>query len=575
MGHDLLIRNGLIVDGSGTEPYRGEVAVDADLVTEIGRITDRGTQEIDAEGHAVTPGFVDAHTHMDAQVFWDPLGTCVCWHGVTTAVMGHCGFTLAPSSAGDSALVVRNLERAEDISGAAMAAGIDWSWTTFPEYLQAVESLSKGINYATNVGHSALRTFVMGERAFSEEATQDEIAAMAAHLRDGIKAGAVGFTTSRTRQHETSDDRPVASRLAAWHEVETLARAMAETGRGMFQMVEDQPAPEAEAAHDERLVDLAVSTGIPFVLGAVGANARSNLALLDRIVEGGGRGVGMTHCRGIGTLSSFRTRTSFDSLPTWSDVRRLPEAEQRRLFAEPDVRSRLVAAVHRGGFRNGVGAEARPPDFDRMRVVFSPILNTNPTVGQLASSRRVDPVEVILDCAVEDIGTFFYQTITPTDEQTLVEYMRHPPEHPRLLRCRCACEPDVRLLVANPSVGLLGPGQAGIHPPRGRSNAELGSGACMGLPLTWPAAAGHGRRPQRLRSGHRRSRHANRGRRPPRRRHTVETDGHRISSDNPGRPGRSRAGRAHRRLPGSTSPGRKTRTGHPTPIRYMTPCPSD
>ena len=147
----------------------------------------------------VTPGFIDGHTHMDAQVFWDELGTNSCWHGVTTVVMGHCGFTLAPALPDARELVVRNLERAEDIAPAALAAGIDWTWTSFAEYLDALDRIPKGINYAANIGHSALRTYVMGERAFEGEATDDDLAAMKAELSDALRAGAYGFTTSRTR----------------------------------------------------------------------------------------------------------------------------------------------------------------------------------------------------------------------------------------------------------------------------------------------------------------------------------------------------------------------------------------
>ena len=180
MDYDVVIRNGTVVDGTGLPGYRADVGIHRGIITAIGRIHDRGAEEIDAEGHAVTPGFIDGHTHMDAQVFWDPLGSCSCWHGVTTAIMGHCGFTLAPAPAEAKQLVVRNLERAEDISGTAMAAGIDWTWTTFAEYLDAVDRLPKGINYVANVGHSALRTYVMGERAFTDEASPDEVAAMAA-----------------------------------------------------------------------------------------------------------------------------------------------------------------------------------------------------------------------------------------------------------------------------------------------------------------------------------------------------------------------------------------------------------
>src|SRR4051812_31829239 len=208
MEFDLVIRNGTVVDGSGLGSYRADVGVVGDTITFVGRIRERGVEEIDAEGHVVTPGFVDGHTHLDAQIFWDARGTNSCWHGVTTVVMGNCGFTLAPVRPDAHALVVRNLERAEDIDARALAGGIEWGWETFAEYLDAVDQVPKAINYAANVGHSALRTFVMGERAFTQPATDDDLAAMERELRDALRAGALGFTTSRSEHHETSDDRP-------------------------------------------------------------------------------------------------------------------------------------------------------------------------------------------------------------------------------------------------------------------------------------------------------------------------------------------------------------------------------
>ena len=196
--YDLIIRNGTIVDGSGMPRFRADVAVEGDKIAAIGKIRANARETIDADGHVVAPGLVDAHTHMDAQVFWDALGTCSCWHGVTSVVMGNCGFSLAPCGEKDKLLVMRNLERAEDISPEAMQAGIKWSWTTFAQYLDAVDRQPKGINYAAYMGHSALRTYVMGERAFDEEATTEDIALMREEIRDAIRAGAIGFTTSRT-----------------------------------------------------------------------------------------------------------------------------------------------------------------------------------------------------------------------------------------------------------------------------------------------------------------------------------------------------------------------------------------
>ena len=189
MPYDLVIKNGTVIDGSGLPGFRADVGVRHGRVVSIGRIRERGRETLDAEGHVVAPGFVDGHTHMDAQIFWDPLGTSSCYHGITSVVMGNCGFTLAPCASKDKHLVVRNLQRAEDIPPEAMEAGIDWRWTTFPEFLDTLEALPKGINYAGYIGHSALRTYVMGERAFEKQATEDELSAMERELRDALRAG--------------------------------------------------------------------------------------------------------------------------------------------------------------------------------------------------------------------------------------------------------------------------------------------------------------------------------------------------------------------------------------------------
>ena len=236
MAYDLLIKNGWVVDGSGLPRYRGDVGVKDGKIVAIGRLRESAKEVIDAEGRVVAPGFVDGHTHMDAQVFWDPLGTSSCWHGITSVVMGNCGFTLAPCAKKDRHLVIRNLERAEDIAGEAMEAGIDWRWTTFPEFLDTLDSLPKGINYSGYIGHSALRTYVMGERAFDGPASEDDLAAMERELRNALMAGAIGFTTSRSPSHETPDSKPVASRMAAWSEVQRLVGAMGELNAGIFEL---------------------------------------------------------------------------------------------------------------------------------------------------------------------------------------------------------------------------------------------------------------------------------------------------------------------------------------------------
>src|SRR6187399_1660364 len=154
--YDLVIRNGTIVDGSGLAGYRADVGIIGNRIAALGRIRERGAQDVDATGHVVTPGFIDGHTHMDAQVFWDPLGSCSCWHGVTTVVMGNCGFTLAPGTAEQRDMILSNIVRAEDISPAAIGAAVNWNWTSFRDYMNVVDKLPKTINYAANIGHSAL-----------------------------------------------------------------------------------------------------------------------------------------------------------------------------------------------------------------------------------------------------------------------------------------------------------------------------------------------------------------------------------------------------------------------------------
>lgn len=425
MRFDLVIRGGTVVDGSGLGAYRADVGVVGRRIGRIGRIDERGTHEVDAEGHVVTPGFIDGHTHMDAQIFWDRLGSNSCWHGVTTVVMGNCGFTLAPASAEQSALVVRNLERAEDISADAMAAGIDWTWTTFAEYLDAIDALPKGINYAANVGHSALRTYAMGERAFTEEATDEDLDAMAGELIGALAAGAFGFTTSRTHHHETSDGRPVASRLASWEEVRRLVLAMGRSGSGVFQMVEDAPGPDEVGARDAAIIDLAVESGVPFAIPTATA-ARRPISLIERTVAAGGRMFGLGHCRGIGTMSSFRTQLPFDSLPEWQEIRRRPFEEIRDLLKDPEVRARLVKVAHDGPYREALGGEARKPDFERLQILRTP-LPPHQTVADLARAEGVDPVEIMIDLALETDGSqFFVQTNTPFDHDGIKKVLAHP-----------------------------------------------------------------------------------------------------------------------------------------------------
>jgi N-acyl-D-amino-acid deacylase len=432
--YDVVIRNGTVVDGSGFGSYRADVGVIGGTIACVGRIREQGRQEIDAEGCAVTPGFIDGHTHMDAQVFWDPAGANSCWHGVTTVVMGNCGFTLAPVRSNARELVVRNLERAEDIDPRALATGIDWSWETFPEYLDAVDRQPKAINYAANIGHSALRTWAMGERAFEGEADDDELDRMARHLEEAMRAGAVGLTTSRSEHHETSDGRPVASRLASWDEVRRLVAVMGDLGVGMLEGgAEDVLSPDDDRRllSHRRMRELAVESGVTLTSGIIATDpgGYQMLALIDSIAEAGGRMIGQSHCRGINVLLSFATRLPYDLLPEWQAVRSLPVEEQMRALRDPAVRTPLIDSAMHGDYSRwrGIGAMPRKPDFDGIRVYLNG-LPPNPTVNELAAARGVSAAEAMIDLALEtDFQQLFIQpSLYQQDPDALLAVLRHP-----------------------------------------------------------------------------------------------------------------------------------------------------
>ena len=433
MPYDLVIKNGTVIDGTGLPRYRADVAVRHGRIAAIGRIREAAREVVDAEGRVVTPGFIDGHTHMDAQVCWDPYGTCSCWHGVTTVVMGNCGFTLAPCGKRERHLVVRNLERAEDIAAEAMDAGIDWTWTTFPEFLDRVDALPKGINYAGYVGHSALRTFAMGERAFEKESSEDELSVMERELRDAMRAGAIGFTTSRSPSHETPDRRPVASRLASWDEVRRLVGVLGEMNAGVFELAGERAGgdPERLREYHVRLRDLAVESGRPITWGLFSRREepdlwRTYLALLEETAARGGRMFAQVHSRALTVVLSFKTNLPFDRLPAWRELRALPLDQQQARLRDPELRRRLVEAAKERDERRPIGAEARLGSYEWIFVMDSPE-GPHRSVAEIARERGIDPVEAIIDLALEkDLDRFFLQPIANENQDHALELITHP-----------------------------------------------------------------------------------------------------------------------------------------------------
>ncbi|MDP1752214.1 MAG: amidohydrolase family protein [Reyranella sp.] len=438
MALDLVIRGGTVVDGSGKARFTADVGIADGKIVEVGRVTSVAARIIDADGLMVSPGFIDGHTHMDAQVAWDPLGTCSCWHGVTSVIMSNCGFALAPCKPEDRDWYARCLSAVEDIPTEAMAAGIDWSWETFPEYLATVERLPKAINYGMYIGHSALRMYVMGQRALSEKATEDDMTRMAAAVKEALRAGAMGFSSSRASTHVTPDDTPVASRIAEWEEIDRIIAAMAELDAGIFQVGPDIASGAAHRAFLARLREVALTYRRPIMFGVLATKQGDDptgwayqTRYIDDTVAAGGRMFGQGTTRSINAIFSLKSYLPFDVLPAWRKVRDLPMAEQKRRLADPEVRRELVAAEGRmkprdNVFQGGGAAttDPRKPDYSNL-FAMKGVDWDDPTVEQLARARGQHPVEVMIDLSLANENQVYVQPLVNESPDDVLGILKH------------------------------------------------------------------------------------------------------------------------------------------------------
>ena len=353
--HDLVIRGGTVVDGTGSPARTADVAISDGVITEVGRVDGAAHRDMDADGLLVTPGFVDIHTHFDGQVTWDDDLTPSCWHGVTTAILGNCGVGFAPVRPGGQTALIEIMEGVEDIPGSALSEGISWQWETFPEYLDALAQRRLAIDVGTHVPHAAVRSYVMGERAL-DPATGDDLAQMCRIVQDGLGAGALGFSTGRTLGHRDTRGNPVPGTFAPEDELGALLASMDEVGAGVFQVV-----PAGVGGEITGDVEGAMEAELEWVvrLGESSTRPITFLAMERAEVDGwrpwfeaahraNTRGANLRPQVGnrcFGVLLGHQSKLNpFQYRPTYRDqLANLPLPERVRRMRDPEVRARILA----------------------------------------------------------------------------------------------------------------------------------------------------------------------------------------------------------------------------------------
>jgi N-acyl-D-aspartate/D-glutamate deacylase len=353
--HDLVIRGGTVVDGTGAPARTADIAVTDGVVTDVGRVTDGARRVIDADGLLVTPGFVDVHTHFDGQATWDPHLTPSCWHGVTTAILGNCGVGFAPVRPDAHEHLVELMEGVEDIPGTALHEGIQWGWESFPEYLDALERMPRALDVGAMVPHAALRTYVMGEREHGD-ATADDVDAMTAILRTSIEAGALGFSTGRTHGHRSVHGDPVPGTFAAVAELDALSRAMDDAGRGVFQVVPtgiggiEAGDPEGSMETElEWMIELASTTRNAVTFLVMESNVdpdgwRPWFEAVHRVNAAGGNLRPQVADRCFGVLLGHQSRMNpFKYSPVYAALADLPLPERVERLRRTEVRDAILA----------------------------------------------------------------------------------------------------------------------------------------------------------------------------------------------------------------------------------------
>lgn len=425
--HDLVIRNGTIVDGSGDAPFRADIAIDDDRISIVGAVPEPGREEIDAANRFVTPGFVDIHTHYDGQATWDAEMAPSSWHGVTTVVMGNCGVGFAPAAPERRDWLIGLMEGVEDIPGTALVEGMTWNWETFPEYLDALEALPRTIDVATMVPHGAVRAYVLGDRERPGAVpTAEDVRMMSRLVEEGVRAGALGFSTSRTALHKSIDRELVPGTRAGADELLELGRALRRAGFGVFALLSDFHRDWNEF---EWMGILSRENDIPVSFAALQTPGKA-LTLDEQIASmraenaRGAKLVAQIGLRGNGVIMSWRgTLNPFMYRPSWRSVRRLPWAELKTRLSNPAFKRRILSEendfshvpddiLHTvQGYAEGWFMHFEmDPDFD-----YEP--DRSASIKARAEARGMDPQEYAYDllCSDDGMGFIYYPILNYVD----------------------------------------------------------------------------------------------------------------------------------------------------------------
>lgn len=431
MTFDLLVRNAQVIDGTGAPAFPGDVAVQGGKIVEVGKVTGGAKRVIDARGQVLAPGFIDIHTHLDAQLLWDPLASSSCWHGITTAVLGNCSFGIAPCRPKDRHYLLHTLERVEGMSLKALEAGVDWSWETYPQYMDRIGQ-RLGMNIAALVGHSAVRQYVMGEAAAERAATADEITGMQGVMQEALDAGAYGMSFNFLPAHNGGDGRPIPCRLANVDEVlamTSLMRGSKSGGRGGAIQMSDTIKGEDPLDLCDRIgraSDCAV-WWIPLLqFDSQPGVWQRRLAQTQAQVAAGSHARAMCTSRSVDIMFNMRNVHILDGMPAWKAMLVKP-ADQ----VMADMRDPAVRAALRRDFDDTSNVIHFSRRWDMVEVIEVRKESLKPLearkIADIAAQQGRDALDVFLDLCVEDgLQTHFLTVLANSDEAAAAEMLRHP-----------------------------------------------------------------------------------------------------------------------------------------------------